>query len=126
MSPAKWIILGLFFSALTLRADERFSALKANGQVYSNALVFKVTTTDIYFTSAKGLGNAKLKSLDPVLQKHFHYDPVKASQAEQSQAAATARYEAQKKSQPGSAPSPSGWSVDLPAALNQARVAKKM
>lgn len=59
--------------AITLRADEVLPVLKVNDQVYSNATVFKVTATDIYFSSSQGSGNAKLANLDPELQKHFHY-----------------------------------------------------
>jgi len=89
----KRVILGLALFAFTVRADELFPSLKANGQVYSRVTVFKATATDIYFTSAQGMANAKLKDLDPALQKHFHYDPVKAAQIEREQAAATARYQ---------------------------------
>jgi hypothetical protein len=54
---------------------EKMPVLKANGQVYSNVSIYKVTATDISFSSDQVIGNAKLKDLDPDLQKHFHYDP---------------------------------------------------
>ncbi|HXF10654.1 MAG TPA: thioredoxin family protein [Desulfuromonadaceae bacterium] len=126
MRSVQWIILGLALSALTLRADEQLSSLKANGKVYSAVTVFKVTATDIYFTSAQGMANAKLKDLEPALQKHFHYDAAQASAAEQKQATANARYEAQKKDQPNSASAGLSWGLDLPTALRQAKASKKM
>ncbi len=47
--------------------DETLPVLKAGNDSYTNVTVFKVTATDIYFTSDKGLANAKLKDLDPKL-----------------------------------------------------------
>ncbi len=80
------------FIALTVRADEFLPVLNANGDVYSNVTVTKVTTTDIFFTHANGVGNAKLKSLAPDLQKHFHYDAAKSLQLEKTQAANNVQY----------------------------------
>ncbi len=47
--------------------------------IYSNVTVLTVSATDVYFTynNGKGMANAKLKSLSPDLQKHFHYNPVR-------------------------------------------------
>ena len=66
--------------------------LKAGTEVYTNVTVTRVTATDIYFTHSRGMGNAKLKSLEPELQKRFHYDPVKGQESEKQQAAAEALY----------------------------------
>lgn len=82
----------LFVTALAATADEKLPVLKVNGDVYSNVTVTAVTPTDIYFTSAGGMGNAKLKNLDPELQKHFHYDAAKSLQVENNQAQANAEY----------------------------------
>jgi thiol-disulfide isomerase/thioredoxin len=82
----------LFVTALAARADELLPVLEVNGEVYSNVLVTAVTPTDIYFTSARGMGNAKLKNLDPELQKHFHYNAAKSLQVENKQAQADAEY----------------------------------
>jgi hypothetical protein len=75
------IILSLLFTTLITSADEKLPALKVGSDVYSNVTVTSVTVKDIYFTSDQGLGNAKLKDLDPALQKHFHYDAAKAGSA---------------------------------------------
>ena len=86
------VIVVLFIAALAARADENLPLLKVGDNVYTNVTVTKVTATDIFFTSSTGMGNAKLKNLDPVLQNHFHYNAVKGGQAEKQQAAANAEY----------------------------------
>jgi thiol-disulfide isomerase/thioredoxin len=50
------------------------------------------------------MGNAKLKNLDPVLQKHFGYDPGKAAAIEKSHLDANAQYHQQILRQPKVAP----------------------
>ncbi len=87
------------------------------------------------------MGNAKLKDLNPDLQKHFHFDPVRAGEMEQKQAAANTQYHIQAINQPAprhpaeedaAQPSSAGqasalsWGTDLPAALNQARSENKL
>ncbi len=74
-------------------AGDTFPTLQAGSEVYSNVTVTTVTATDIYFSHAKGMGNVKLRSLEPELQKRFKYDSVKAGEVEVQQAAATARYQ---------------------------------
>jgi len=121
-------------------ADEQLPLLKAGKNVYSNVTITAVTTTDVYFTSAGGMGNAKLKDLSPDLQKHFHYDPAKAGDVVQKQAAANAQYHLQALRQPAPKPpvdedtTPSAsagqtsgllWGTDLPAALTRARSENK-
>jgi hypothetical protein len=75
------LLLCLAGLALPVFADEQLPLLKVGGQAYSNVTVTRVSATDIYFISSQGMGNAKLKDLDPALQKHFHYDPAKAQAA---------------------------------------------
>src|SRR5208282_30373 len=69
----------------TAFADEKLPVLKVGSETYSNVTVTEVTATDIYFISDKGLANAKLKDLDPALQKHFHYNPAAAAAVEKQQ-----------------------------------------
>lgn len=84
----------LIFAVLLAHADEKLAVLKVGSEVYSNVTVTSVTSTDIYFTHDKGIGNTKLKNLDPALQKHFNYDAAKASATEQKQKASQAQYAA--------------------------------
>ncbi|MDB6066183.1 MAG: hypothetical protein JWR26_2391 [Pedosphaera sp.] len=97
------IILSLVFTTLMACADETLTVLKVGSDVYSNVTVTSVTAKDIYFTHDQGLGNAKLKDLEPALQKHFHYDAAKAEAAEQKSRAGNAQY---------SANNPGGRTVD--------------
>ncbi len=141
MRAGIFIVLGLLAAGWTAGADEKLPALKVGSQVYSNVTVTTVTATDIYFTHAGGMGNAKLKSLSPDLRKHFHYDPVKAGAVEQKQTTADSQFRVQAAHQPpprppaaedaappaqGGQPSGLAWGTDLPGALNQARSENKM
>src|ERR1700722_12879383 len=84
-----------FTVALNVSADEQLPRLEAGGEVYTNVTVTMVTTTDIFFTHAGGVGSVKLKRLDPGLQKHFGFDPEKARQAEITQVRANAEFRAE-------------------------------
>jgi thiol-disulfide isomerase/thioredoxin len=76
----------LFLVVLTARADGVLPILTVKGEVYSNVTVTAVTATDVYFTHSKGMGNAKLKDLDPKMQTYFDYDPAKDAAEEKKQA----------------------------------------
>ena len=140
------LLLPLLLAAAPLaRADETFPVLKAGDEVYSNVTVFKVTSTDIYFTYPHGRGagmaNLKLKNLDPEIQKHFHYDATNAASAEKKQKAADTVYrrtQVQPTRPPAGGPGPAQpadaavestkalWRTDLPGALSQAGTEHKM
>jgi protein disulfide-isomerase len=141
MRAQGFIAFSLIVAAWGARANEKLPLLNAGSEVYSNVTVTKVTDTDIYFTCARGMANVKLSKLDPALQKHFGYDPVKAGEVAQKQAAANTQYHLQAINQPAprvpvdeSAVPPSSagpasessWGVDLSAALNRARSENKM
>src|SRR5581483_780270 len=82
------LLLNLIFITLTTWADETLPMLKIGNDVYRNVTVTSVTATDIYFRSDKGMANAKLKNLEPALQRHFNFDPAKAEAIEKQQKAA--------------------------------------
>lgn len=101
--------LWLLIIASTARADESFRSLNVKGQVYTNVTVTTITATDIYFTHSQGLASAKLKDLNPELQKHFHFDAARSSQVEQAEMRATADFRtrlAQQKTAPTPKPTP--------------------
>ena len=75
-------VLCLAGLTLPVFADEKLPLLKVGSQTYSNVTVTTVSVTDIYFVSSQGMGNAKLKELDPAWQKHFHYDPARVQATE--------------------------------------------
>jgi thiol-disulfide isomerase/thioredoxin len=90
--------IGILFAAFALtlmaQADESFRTIKVKAEVFTNVTVTTVTATDIYFTHARGMASAKLKDLDPDLQKHFNYDAAKSSDIERAQRQATADFHA--------------------------------
>ena len=130
----------LLNAATAVRADEQLPVLKVGSDVYSNVMVTTVTTTDIYFTYDGGMANAKLKDLDPALQKHFHYNAAEASAAEEQQRQANIQYHAEITGQPvvrtpdeTKEPTPAvahasnlSWGTDFPQALNQAQSENKL
>ena len=71
MRAAAFILFGLLVAIGSVRADEKLPVLQVGSNTYSNVTVTVVTATDIYFTYAGGMGNAKLKLLSPDLKKHF-------------------------------------------------------
>jgi hypothetical protein len=87
----------LFPAAQSFCADLKLPFLNANSETYSNVTVLKVTATDVHFTHARGMGNAKLKDLDSGTQKLFRYDAAKATDVEKKQIEANAAFHKQAK-----------------------------
>jgi hypothetical protein len=81
-------LIFLLCAGLVAWAEEKLPMLRVGTVVYSNVTVMRVTTTDVYFTFNKGMANAKLKNLDPVMQEHFNYDAAKAEAAAAAKRAA--------------------------------------
>lgn len=84
------IVLGL--AAFPTQATERLPLLQTSEASYTNVVVTSVTPTDLWFSHAGGMGNVKLKDLDPAMQKHFKYNPTKAENLARAQAEATKQY----------------------------------
>jgi hypothetical protein len=84
--------LGIFYAVSAAYGDEKLATLKSGDEVYSNVTVTSVSATDVYFTYSGGLGNAKLKNLNPGLQQHFHFNSTNATAVEQRQLEATAQF----------------------------------
>ena len=82
----------LAFAVTAQAADESFATLKVKDDTYTRVTVTSVTATDIYFSHARGLASAKLKDLDPELQKHFHYNATKSAEVENAQRQATLEF----------------------------------
>ena len=59
--------------------------LKVKDQVYTNVTITSSSATDIYFTHSRGLASAKLRDLDPQLQKHFNYNAAQSAGIEKIQ-----------------------------------------
>jgi thioredoxin-related protein len=131
-----WLMLAAVFSAV---ADEVLPVLKVGDMTYTNVTVTSVSATDVFFTHAKGMGNVKLKTLSPELQKHFQFDTKKAQAAELKQAENKAKYHEQLLKEPVARPpdmsrEPSSanhsgsalWRDDFHGALKQARAEGKL
>src|SRR6266436_1845668 len=87
------LFASIMLVASALRADdEQLATLKVGTQIYNNVKVTSVTSTDIYFSHSRGMGNAKLKDLDAAMQKLFHFDSAKAAARQSEQAQANALY----------------------------------
>ena len=110
------ILLNLFAVACVAVAGETLPLLQAGDEVYSNVTIMSVSATDVYFTSSRGLANAKLKDLAPAMQKHFNYNPTNAAAIEQRQKADNATYHLQALKQPAPTVSPSGEPLPPPGA----------
>jgi cytochrome c biogenesis protein CcmG/thiol:disulfide interchange protein DsbE len=106
------VLAGLGASLGPVVANEVLPTLRVNGHTYTNVTVTGVSATDIFFTSTDCVGNAKLKSLDPQLQKRFHYDAARAAQVEQKQAKEAAQYHRQLVRD---FPIPTGGATNLPS-----------
>lgn len=126
-----WLVLAAVIPAV---ADELLPVLKVGDVTYTNVTVTSVSATDVFFTHAKGMGNAKLKTLSPELQKHFNFDTKKGQVAELKQAENKAKYREQLLKEPAvRAPDmsrepavanksgPALWRHDFQGALKQAR-----
>ena len=68
------LILVFLITALSVQADEILPTLTVGADTFTNVTITKVTPTDVYFLSSSGMGNAKLKDLDPETQKHFKFN----------------------------------------------------
>ena len=86
------ILFNLFAMVSIAIADEALPVLVVGTNTYRHVAIFKVSATDIYFTSDRGMANAKLKDLDPGTQKHFNFNPTNAAAIERKQKAADALY----------------------------------
>ena len=112
-------------AALLGAGEETLPTLKVGSEVFSKVTVTSVTATHVYFTHGLGLGSAKLKDLEPEMQKHFHFDSAKADavQSQQSQANALYRRELEQRAsaqrtaptRPNAETAPSDSSSDVPS-----------
>jgi cytochrome c biogenesis protein CcmG, thiol:disulfide interchange protein DsbE len=125
MNHKAGIMAALLAAALSVSAEVKLSVLRVDGEVYTNVTVFSKSATDIYFTHARGMGNAKLKHLAPDLQAQFGYDPIKAGETAKKQAEANAAYRLEirnaKPPTPARAESPAAEPADIRAPKVHAR-----
>lgn len=91
----------LLAAALLARAtDIKLPTLTIGATTYTNVTITTVTPTDIYFKHATGMGNSKIRYLDPALQQRLGYDPNTAHALERMHDADTVNYVATAASRP--------------------------
>ena len=93
-------IIIFFLLTMAAWADEKLPLLRVGSDCFTNVTVTKVTATDIFFTHGAGMGNAKLKNVEPELQRRFHYDVTAGNEVENAHAQANAQYHKQLMAQP--------------------------
>jgi thiol-disulfide isomerase/thioredoxin len=115
MKKRFWFVSAWFAAAVVCLADgEKLATLKVGADTYTNVTVLSVTATDIYFSHSLGMGNAKLKNLDPALQKTFHFNADRAAEKEKQQTAEKALYAQEVEKQKRTAPRPTAPVEDVP------------
>jgi cytochrome c biogenesis protein CcmG, thiol:disulfide interchange protein DsbE len=86
MRPIYLLLLLLVGITATAHADDEIPYLKVGINHYTNVVITSKTSTDIFFTHSRGMGNARLSQLPPELQKQFGYTPAKTGPAEKKPA----------------------------------------
>jgi hypothetical protein len=80
------VCLVLAMLVVSVGAEQiKFATMKVGSRVYKNVAVLGVNATDVFFTHSQGISNARLKNLDPELQRLFNYDEEAAEAAERQQ-----------------------------------------
>lgn len=76
-----------------LAAQIKLVELKVGARTYRSVTVLGFNTTDVYFTHRGGISNAKLKYLEPEMQKLFYYDEAAAAKEERKQQEEQVRFQ---------------------------------
>lgn len=79
------LILFLQFGLPAFAEQIKLESLKVGARSYKNVTVLGFNATDVYFTHSRGISNAKLRMLEPDMQKLFRYDEEASKRAEQQQ-----------------------------------------
>lgn len=114
------VLAGLAGPALAQNAPQKLPLLKVGPAWFTNVTITRVTATDVYFVHARGIGNAKLKNLEPDAQRLFHFDSTRATEAEQKQAAAHAAYRQQVAQAAATPPKAAAGQAEAPDVANAA------
>jgi cytochrome c biogenesis protein CcmG/thiol:disulfide interchange protein DsbE len=86
MRPIYLLLLSFVGIASTGYANDEVPYLKVGLSHYTNVVITSKTSTDIFFTHSRGMGNARLSQLSPELQKQFGYTPAKPAAADKKTA----------------------------------------
>lgn len=119
------IVVVLLFGAFTVYGTgERFNELVADGKVYHDVRVKKVTPKALLILHSGGLAQVLLKDLSPELQKQFGYDPESEAEFEaerveeiQARVEARAKADAEKKAYAEKQRRSNTWPITQPQLL---------
>lgn len=114
---SRWFALAfLCLLAVSLQAAQpiKFDSLKVGSQTFSNVTIVGMNATDVYFTHDKGMSNAKLKYLDPEVQKRLQFDPKAAASAEREHLQEDAKFQSNLAAKAGTTPKAASGSVQAP------------
>jgi cytochrome c biogenesis protein CcmG, thiol:disulfide interchange protein DsbE len=82
-----WAVISSAAAAIKL------DTMRVGDRTYTNVTITSYSTSDVYFSHSKGVASAKLRNVEPSVQKLLDYNPDKAQVAEQAQEQADKRYE---------------------------------
>jgi cytochrome c biogenesis protein CcmG/thiol:disulfide interchange protein DsbE len=91
MRPIFWLSLLCIGLTTTAYATDEIPYLKVGINHYTNVVITSKTSSDIFFTHSRGMGNARLSQLSPELQKQFGYTPTKPAADQKTATPATAK-----------------------------------
>ena len=82
------VLLGLWLAGVSAmaQADERYPTLAVGPDTYTNVLILTKTRYDIFFKHQHGMGNVKVKDLDPGTQARLGYQMEQPHQSKIAQA----------------------------------------
>jgi len=99
------VCCAVFLLAVTVEAAEiKLDTMKVGDKVYTNVSVTSFSTTDVYFSHSKGVSSAKIRTLEPAVQKLLDYNPSVADAMERQQQQTEKRYEGTLSTSIGSRP----------------------
>jgi thiol-disulfide isomerase/thioredoxin len=83
-----WLAFVVSVQAAAIKLD----SMKVGSQAFTNVTITSYTATDAYFSHSKGVSSAKIRNLEPDVQKLLGYDAAAAQAAEKRQQDAESRY----------------------------------
>jgi thiol-disulfide isomerase/thioredoxin len=89
-----WLISGWALIVAAAAEELQLESLTVGDDTFEDVSITSVSDTDIYFTHSGGMGNAKLKNLEPGVQEQLDFDPDAAAKAEATRKEGAAVYSA--------------------------------
>src|SRR5688572_15010048 len=79
------VMLAWGVASSSLGAEETFETLPVGTNVYANVTVLNKTRTDLFISHSKGMGNVKVKDLEPAIQLRLGYQIEQPKQSKMEQ-----------------------------------------